>query len=44
MNKMAKECHDEYDEDVFASCWTGIGLMDEGVMVNYDEKSVMRYR
>jgi hypothetical protein len=33
-----------YDEGVFARYWTGIGLMDEGVMVNYDEKSVMRYR
>jgi hypothetical protein len=44
VNKMAKESHNEYDEDVFARLWTGIGLLDEGVIVNYDEKSVMRYR
>jgi hypothetical protein len=44
VRRMAKESHYEYGEGVFARHWTGMGLMDEGVMVNYDEKSVMRYR
>jgi hypothetical protein len=44
VEKMGIESCDEYDESAFAVHWTGIGLRSEGVIVNYDDKSVMRYR
>jgi hypothetical protein len=44
VDKMVKETYYQCEEDAFVRYWTGMGVMDEGVVVNYDEKSVMRYK